>query len=93
MVGIGGARYADSHIADTLAAVNAMPLDSRDILYLSPLAADPDSPYRQSEREAGIRPLTETETDRQLQTLKAGFRFEPGKRPKVAVYDIRDFVY
>ena len=93
MVGIGGARYADSHIADTLAAVNTMHLDSRDILYLSPLAADPDSPYRQSEREAGIRPLTETETDRQLQTLKAGFRFEPGKRPKVAVYDIRDFVY
>jgi len=93
MVGIGGARYADSHIADTLAAVNAMHLDSRDILYLSPLAVDPDSPYRQSEREAGIRPLTETETDRQLQTLKAGFRFEPGKRPKVAVYDIRDFVY
>jgi hypothetical protein len=70
-----------------------MGLESRDLLYLSPLVADPDSPYRQREREAGIRPLSEADTDWQLHALKAGLRFEPGKRPKVAVYDIRDFIY
>jgi radical SAM superfamily enzyme YgiQ (UPF0313 family) len=93
MLGIGGDRYADRHVADTLATVNSMGLESRDLLYLSPLAADPDSPYRQREHEAGIRPLTEAEIDWQLQTLRAGLRLEPGKRPKVAVYDIRDFIY
>jgi len=93
MLGIGGDRYADHHIADTLATVNSMGLESRDLLYLSPLVADPDSPYRQREREAGIRPLSEADTDWQLHALKAGLRFEPGKRPKVAVYDIRDFIY
>jgi radical SAM superfamily enzyme YgiQ (UPF0313 family) len=93
MLGIGGDRYADRHLAETLATVNSMGLESRDLLYLSPLAADPDSPYRQREREAGIRPLTEADTDWQLQALKAGLRFEAGSRPKVAVYDIRDFIY
>jgi hypothetical protein len=93
MVGIGGTQYGEPHVSETLATVNAMRLDSGDILYLSPLAAEPDSPYRQQEREAGIHPLTEAEIDRQLQTLKGGLRFEPGKRPKIAVYDIRDFIY
>ncbi len=93
MVGIGGAQYGEQHVSETLATVNAMRLDSGDILYLSPLAAEPDSPYRQQEREADIQPLSEEEIARQLQTLKAGLRFEPGKRPKIAVYDIRDFIY
>lgn len=93
MVGIGGTQYGEQHVSETLATVNAMRLDSGDILYLSPLAAELDSPYRQREREAGIHPLTEEETDQQLQSLKAGLRFEPGKRPKVAVYDIQDFIY
>lgn len=93
MLGIGGDRYADRHVAETLATVNSMGLDSRDLVYLSPLGAEPDSPYRQREREAGIRQLTEAETDWQLHTLKAGLRFEAGSRPKVAVYDIRAFVY
>lgn len=93
MVGIGGDRYAERHVRETLAAVNGMGLGPTDLLYLSPLAADPDSPYRRQERAAGIRPLTEAETDAQLRALKAGLRFDPGARPKVAIYDIRDFVY
>jgi radical SAM superfamily enzyme YgiQ (UPF0313 family) len=93
MVGIGGDRFAERHVQDTLAAVNAMGLGPQDILYLSPLAADPDSPYRQQERATGINPLTEDETDAQLRALKAGLRFDPRGRPKVAIYDIRDFIY
>jgi len=93
MVGIGGDRYAERHVADTLATVNAMHLDAQDILYLSPLATDPESPYRQQEREAGIRSLSDAETDVQLRTLKSGLQFDPRNRPKVAIYDIRDFIY
>lgn len=93
MLGIGGDRFAGRHVSETLAVVNAMRLGPQDFLYLSPLAADPDSAYRQQEREAGIRPLTEAETDAELRALKAGLRFDPRGRPKVAIYDIRDFVY
>lgn len=93
MVGAGGDRFAARHLEETLAVVNTMQLGPGDFLYLSPLAAAPDSPYRQQEREAGIRPLTEAETDAELRALKAGLRFDPRGRPKVAIYDIRDFIY
>ncbi len=92
LVGAGGDRYAAQHVQDTVALVNAMGLGPQDILYLSPLMRDPDSAYPTQERAAGIRPLTESEMDAQITRLKAGLRF-PGPAPKVAVYDIRDFLY
>jgi len=93
MVGIGGARYSASHLRETLAALDAMPLGPGDLVYLSPLEAGPESPYRQREREAGIRPLGDDEMAQQLLSLRAGLRGRSGGRPTVAVYDIRDFLY
>jgi hypothetical protein len=93
MVGIGGERFAASHLRETLAALERMPLGSGDLVYLSPLEASPDSPYRQREREAGIRPLGDAEVAEQLRSLRADLRKRPGRRPVVAVYDIRDFLY
>ncbi|HSB77851.1 MAG TPA: radical SAM protein, partial [Candidatus Methylomirabilis sp.] len=93
MLGIGGDRFAGRHVSETLAVIDAMRLGPEDLLYLSPLAADPDSPYRLQEREAGIQPLSEAETSAQLRALQTGLRFDPRGRPKVAIYDIRDFVY
>jgi hypothetical protein len=90
---VGGEAYRERHITQTLAAVHEMRLGSHDIIYLSPLSADPESPYRRQEREAGIRPLTDADMAAQLHTLKAGIRAGASGRPKVAVYDIRDFLY
>jgi hypothetical protein len=70
-----------------------MALGSGDIVYLSPLAAEEDSPYRQAERAAGIRPLTDDELDAQMRRLKSGIPSGPAGRPKVALYDTRDFVH
>jgi hypothetical protein len=47
----------------------------------------------QAERAAGIRPLLDDELDAQMRRLKAGIPSGPDGRPKVALYDIRDFVY
>ena len=93
LLGVGGERYLERHVALTLATLEAMRLGSNDILYLSPLTADPDSPYRRREREAGMRPLPDAEMAAQLSAIKAGLRAGPAGRPKVAVYDIRDFLY
>jgi radical SAM superfamily enzyme YgiQ (UPF0313 family) len=93
LLGVGGESYYSRHVEETLTTINAMALGPQDILYLSPLAADPDSPYRQQEREAGIRPLEEEEMNRQLSALRSGLRGGPAGRVKVAVYDIRDFLY
>jgi hypothetical protein len=70
-----------------------MRLGSHDIIYLSPLSADPESPYRRQEREAGIRSMTDADTAAQLQSFKAGIRAGASGRAKVAVYDIQDFLY
>ncbi len=40
-----------------------------------------------------MRPLTGGEMAAQLSAIKAGLRAGPTGRPKVAVYDIRDFLY
>ena len=93
LLGVGGETYQSRHVEETLAAINAMALGSQDILYLSPLAADQDAPYRRQERETGIRPLSEEEMNGQLSALRSGLRGGPAGRVKVAVYDIRDFLY
>ncbi len=93
LLGVGGAAYRERHVAETLAAVHDMRLGRDDILYLSPLVADPESPYRQQEWEAGIRPLTDTEMAAQLEALRAGIRAGRSGGARVAVYDVRDFLY
>ncbi len=92
LIGAGGTRYAERHVQETLALLNTMGLGSQDILYLSPLDCEPDSPYRARERAAGVQPLSEADMGAQLERLRAGLRF-PAPGPKVAVYDIRDFAY
>ncbi len=93
LLGIGGRQFSERHLADTREVVNEMGLGAQDILYLSPLVAEAGSPYRQLEQAAGIRPLGEAEVASQLERLRAGVAVGPGGRPKVAVYDIRDFLY
>ena len=45
MVGIGGARFAAAHVADTLELVSTLGLEPRDIVYLSPFVVQPGSAY------------------------------------------------
>jgi radical SAM superfamily enzyme YgiQ (UPF0313 family) len=93
LLGIGGAAYADRHVDESLAALGAMGLGRGDIVYLSPLVADPASAYRQEERRRGIRPLGDAGMDMQQRRIRSGIRNGPRDRPKVALYDIRDFLY
>jgi len=58
LIGLGGDRYAAEHVADTVTALNAMPLGRGDILYFSDLTEHPDTPYPALARAAGIRPLS-----------------------------------
>jgi hypothetical protein len=93
LLGVGGQVHGGRHITQTLRAIHAMRLGPHDIVYLSPLAANTESPYRRQEREAGICPLTDADMAAQLQSFKAGIRAGASGRAKVAVYDIRDFLY
>jgi radical SAM superfamily enzyme YgiQ (UPF0313 family) len=92
LVGLGGDRYAERHAADTVAALNAMPLDRDDIVYFSDLVEHGDTRYPVLAYAEGIRSLARDEMQAQREAIRHGLRFGPDG-PIVSRYDIREFVY
>ncbi|NPA93179.1 MAG: radical SAM protein [Chloroflexi bacterium] len=92
LIGAGGHVYADAHVRDTIALLNAMPLDDRDMIYFSELVVTDDMPYARDAAAANLRPLTHEECVAQEKAIRSGLRFQ-GKRPIISRYDIREFVY
>ena len=94
MVGVGGEKFAASHVEHTAAALRAMPLGSGDIVYFSPFFEQPGAEYGALARDAGIRSLSPEEVAQQeavmREALHQGTRED---RPQVSRYDIREFVY
>jgi radical SAM superfamily enzyme YgiQ (UPF0313 family) len=93
MLGLGGDRHAAAHLAETRKVLDALQLRAGDLLYLSPLVVTPGSPYAERCRVAGVRPLDDDALEAQRQALASVFPVGIPNRPKVAVYDIRDFLY
>ena len=92
MIGLGGDRFAEGHVADTVAAVNAMGLGAGDLLYFSDLVEIPGTTYPRHAAADGIRSLTPAERLAQRRAIRAGLTFS-AVPPKIATYDIREFVY
>lgn len=94
MVGVGGRRFADTHVANSAAALNAMALGRGDIIYFSPFVDQPGSEYGRAAAEAGITPLSDAEISAQEAAIRAGLRpHYPAHPPQLSRYDIREFIY
>jgi len=94
MVGVGGDRFAATHVEETINAINAMELGDGDIIYLSDFVNHRGLPYERLARERGIRDLTSLELKTQRNGIRAGLRWkDPGKPAQVSLYDIREFIY
>ncbi len=94
LAGAGGEKFAAQHVRNTVALVNALPLEQSDLIYFSELVDHPASSYGALMREAQIRPLTIGEIEQQIAQMRAGFEFQnPQRAPKVSYYDIREFMY
>ncbi len=94
MVGVGGRKFAERHVRKTVEVVNAMGLGARDIFYLSDFVNHPGLPYERLAREGGIRDLSYEEVKAQREAIRNGLSWQdPAHPPKVALYDIREFVY
>jgi radical SAM family protein len=93
LIGAGGDRFADAHVEETTALIRKMPLGAEDMIYLSPLHVSPDSRYAHRAREAGIRALTPLEIEEQTERMRARLTSTRQANPKLARYDIREFVY
>jgi radical SAM superfamily enzyme YgiQ (UPF0313 family) len=92
MLGLGGDRFADAHVRDTPRAITGMQLDGDDLLYFSELVDEPGSAYGTSMTERGVRALDAAACASQRRAIVNAIAFQ-GPRPKIATYDIREFVY
>ena len=92
MAGLGGRRFSEGHVADTVAAVNDMELDEGDLLYFSDLVEVPGTAYPQLAAEADVRSLPLDDRLAQIAAIRARLVF-PAAPPRVARYDVREFVY
>ncbi|MDQ7053493.1 MAG: radical SAM protein [candidate division KSB1 bacterium] len=92
--GIGGRTFFETHLRDSLAALQAMPLDAQDMIYLSDLMVCEDSDYRTVAQRQGWDLLSAEELHAQRQQWLRALRSDERLRHvKVANYDIREFVY
>jgi radical SAM superfamily enzyme YgiQ (UPF0313 family) len=90
MVGLGGDRFAAQHVAGTVRAIGAMPLDAADVIYLSAYRPAPLTEYPMLAEEAGIRTLTPDEEKAQQQALRETLR-QRFPRTRVAPYHVEGF--
>ncbi len=90
MVGLGGDRFAAQHVQETLAVIGEMPLDGRDVIYLSVYRPAPGTEYPTLAEQAGIRPLTPEEEAVQQRTLQTALR-QRFPHTRVAPYYVEGF--
>lgn len=94
MLGVGGERFAAEHVRLSIRALNDMGLGQADMIYFSPFVDEPGAPYHDQAAELGIAALTPAAMDAQVAEIRAGLRFDPAAgQPKIALYDIREFIY
>ena len=94
LLGAGGRRFAAGHVQDTAAALNAMPLDGDDIIYLSPFQPDAAAPYLSIARAEGVDLPDKAFMARQRQQILARLTLAPPPTgPKRVPYNLADFVY
>lgn len=91
LVGAGGKRLAEGHVAATVDSLARMRLGRGDRVYLSPLVVvEPGSAFAKSLTNLGA--LSATEIAEQAARIRAGLR-AAGVSVPIALYDIRRFVY
>lgn len=87
LTGVEGGELAAAHEEATAALIGEMPLGPEDLVYLSPYVDPPDA----GGRPAGLGGSSLKESREQAGRLAARVRRRGG--PRVALYDIRLFVY
>jgi radical SAM superfamily enzyme YgiQ (UPF0313 family) len=95
LLGAGGERFAEAHVASTAEALTAMRLGSDDLVYFSEYVDEPGLAY--GRRAAGVpdlQPLLPARNAELRRSILAGFRpADLARPPRTATYDIKEFVY
>ena len=93
LVGAGGDRFP-GHVPETVRLVSRMPLDDRDLVYVSPLVEEPGADWARRAAKEEVRALSDAEMATQENALRRGLFAALGThRPRVSRYDVRSFIY
>lgn len=95
LLGAGGERFSVAHVARTAETLAAMRLRTGDLLYFSEYVDDPGLAYGQRAASLpDLRPLPPERCAEQREAILDAVRGGWEKSaPRVATYDIREFVY
>jgi hypothetical protein len=93
LIGPGGELFSDAHVEQTAALIRKMPLGPEDLIYLSLLHIPSHSEYARRAKQARIRALTSLEIEEQTRRMRASLTSTQQPGPRLARYDIREFVY
>lgn len=91
LLGLGGVRFFDRHVRETIAVVRAMGLGSGDIVYFSPLVGAAQVEYGDQVAAGGLGRLGSEEVRMQERLIREGLGSVHPLR--LARYDVREFVY
>jgi hypothetical protein len=93
LLGAGGERFDEAHCRRTAEVLARMDLGPSDLLYFSEFVPSPRM-GEQWAAQADLRPLSAAGCAAQRHRILGALApFEPGRGPRVANYDIREFVY
>jgi len=92
MVGVGGRRFAEGHLRDSVRLLERLPLGADDVVYLSPFVVQPGSAYAVRAAAEGLEPLAPDALAAQLAALRAAAR-RSAPASRAALYPIDEFVY
>ena len=95
LLGAGGERFADAHVAKTAEVLTAMNLGAEDLVFFSEYVDDPGLAYgRRAAGAPDLQPLSPARNGELRRAILAGLRAaDPAHPPRTATYDIREFVY
>ncbi|WP_324717105.1 radical SAM protein [Carboxydochorda subterranea] len=91
LLGAGGRAFAQEHVRQSIALVNAAGLGRGDQLLLSPLVIPQQAPYARLAAQAGIEPLSPAEVRQQAEAILSGVRL--GRGARWSYYFVEEFLY
>ncbi len=90
MIGIGGDKFYEEHINETIKILKGLPLDKNDIIYFSDFVIFEDLPYLEKAKKENIRNLYFEEIEIQKNTIYKNIIPSPSL---ISFYNILEFIY
>jgi radical SAM superfamily enzyme YgiQ (UPF0313 family) len=93
LAGVGGGRFTEIHLRETLALIHALPFQPGDLIYASRFYAIEGAPYADQVRSGDLDLLSDQQITQQIAQLRSGIDPAVLKTAKFAPYDLGGFVY